>query len=106
MITAKAEVLEGPAQQALERGKRTLEKLIRTARPRDLGALQSTANEITFLVQAARLAAETGLAGLDTVENNLFKARLRGLTRVAELRKMAEPCLETGAVCALLGVSR
>jgi len=31
---------------------------------------------------------------------------MRGLTRVAELRKMAEPCLETGAVCALLGVSR
>jgi hypothetical protein len=71
-----------------------------------LGALQSTTNEVTFLIEAARLALESGLVGADSVGRDFNEARLRGLVRVAELRKMAEPCLETGAVCALLGVSR
>ncbi len=39
-------------------------------------------------------------------EKKLHEARLRGLTRMAELRKEAEPCLETGQVCKLLGVTR
>ncbi len=39
-------------------------------------------------------------------EKEFNQARLRGLARMAELRKAAEPCLETGQVCALLGVTR
>lgn len=106
MAIIEANILAQPAQQALERGQRTLENLFRKARPRDLDALQRTTNEVTFLIGAARLAVESGLAGQDAVERDYHQARLRGLARVAELRKMAEPCLETGAVCALLGVSR
>lgn len=83
-----------------------MENVFRKARPRDLGALQSTANEVTFLIEAARLAVESGLGAADAAERDFNEARLRGLARVTELRKMAEPCLETGAVCALLGVSR
>lgn len=106
MATVNADVLEPPAQQALERGRKTLENVFRKVRPRDLGALQRTTNEVTFLIGAARLAVESGLVGEDAVEQDFNQARLRGLARVAELRKMAEPCLETGAVGALLGVSR
>ncbi len=106
MATVNADVLEPPARQALERGRKTLESVFRKVRPRDLGALQSTTNEVTFLIEAARLAVESGLVRADAVERDFNEARLRGLARVAELRKMAEPCLGTGAVCALLGVSR
>ena len=106
MAAMNADVLEPPAQQALERGRKTLENVFRKVRPRDLGALQSTTNEVTFLIEAARLAVESGLVRADAAEQDFNEARLRGLARVAELRKMAEPCLETGAVCALLGVSR
>jgi len=106
MATANTDVLERPARQALERGRKTLESVFRKVRPRDFGPLQSTTNEATFLIEAARLAVESGLAGADEAERDFNEARLRGLARVAELRKMAEPCLETGAVCDLLGVSR
>ncbi len=106
MATADTDVLERPARQALERGRKTLESVFRKVRPRDFGPLQSTTNEATFLIEAARLAVESGLAGADEAERDFNEARLRGLARVAELRKMAEPCLETGAVCDLLGVSR
>jgi hypothetical protein len=90
----------------LERGKRTLENVFRKVRLRDFGPLQSTTNEVTFLIEATRLAVESGFAGANGAERDFNDARLRGLARVAELRKMAEPCLETGAVCDLLGVSR
>ena len=106
MATANTEGLDWPARQALDRGNKTLENVLRKARARDLGALQRTTSEVSFLIGAARLAVEAGLVGQDTVERDFDEARMRGLTRVAELRKMAEPCLETGAVCALLGVSR
>jgi hypothetical protein len=36
----------------------------------------------------------------------LNQARLRGIARIIELRKAAEPFLESGEVCDLLGVSR
>ncbi len=42
----------------------------------------------------------------NAVEKRLYDAGLRGLARMAELRKAAEPGLETGQVCDLLGVSR
>src|SRR5437660_1203579 len=106
MTIATTEVLELPARQALERGRRTLESVFRKVRSRDLGPLQRTTNEATFLIEAGRLAVESGLAGADEAERDFNKARLRGLARVAELRKMAEPCLETGPVCEILGVSR
>ena len=40
------------------------------------------------------------------MEKQLHDARLRGLERMTELRKAAEPVLETGAVCELLSLSR
>ena len=106
MATAHAAILERPAQQALERGRRTLENVFRKMRPRDFGPLESTTNEVTFLIEAARLAVESGLAGANGADRDFNEARLRGLARFAELRKLAEPCLETGAVCDLLGISR
>jgi hypothetical protein len=42
----------------------------------------------------------------DLLEKDLREAHLRGLERIAQLRKAAEPVLETGEVCELLGVSR
>ena len=99
-----SEALEWPAQQALERGTKTLKSIFRKLRPRELGALQRTSNEAAFLIEAARLAVESGIG--DGIESDFHQARVRGLERVAELRKMGEPYLETGQVCDLLGVSR
>jgi hypothetical protein len=62
-------------------------------------------NEVDFLVKAAQLAAST-IVHLDPTEQRLHKARLRGVHRMVELRKAAEPVLESGDVCKLLGVSR
>ena len=42
----------------------------------------------------------------DLTEQKLQEARRRGLIRVRGLRKAAEPTLETGEVCDLLGVTR
>ena len=55
---------------------------------------------------AARLAIEALGISADVVEKQLHDARLRGLERMTELRKAAEPVLETGAVCELLSLSR
>ena len=103
-MSTASNVLERPAQQALERGTRTLKSIFGRLRPRQLGALQTTSNEAAFLIEVARLAVESG-AG-DRAESDFHQARLRGLARVAELRRLAEPYLETGQVCDLLGVSR
>src|ERR1051325_9043242 len=106
MAIANIETLESPAQQVIERGRKTLERVVQGVRKRDLAPLQASANEATFLIEAARIAIESlGLTG-DATEKGLNKAHLRGLSRLAELRKAAEPSLETGAVCELLGVSR
>jgi len=103
-MASQSGVLERPVQQALERGTKTLQTIFRKLRPKQLGALQTTSNEATFLIEVARLAVESGFE--DRVESDFHQARLRALARVAELRKMAEPCLDTGQVCKLLGVSR
>jgi hypothetical protein len=106
MAIASVENLDSPARQVLERGRKTLERIVEHAGKRNLAPLQASANEATFLIEAARLAVESlGFSG-DKTEQRLQKARLRGLTRLAELRKAAEPSLETAAVCELLGVSR
>ncbi len=101
-----AEIVDPPARQALERGRRTMERVIQKTRARDLSALQTTTNEAAFLIEMARLALESGLGETDVPDKHFHAARLRALARVAELRKMAQPLLETGAVCELLGVSR
>ena len=106
MAIANIENLESPARQVLERGRKTLERIVQSAGKRNLAPLQASANEATFLIEAARLAVESLGLSADKTEQRLHKARLRGLTRLAELRKAAEPSLETAAVCELLGVSR
>ena len=98
--------LEPPVQQALERGRKTLEAILTRARPRDVGSLQSTANEAAFLIEAARMAVESGCGPQDPAEKEFHAARLRGLSHISKLRKMAEPCLDAASVCDLLGVSR
>ena len=106
MAVADIESLESPARQVLERGRKTLERIIEHVGKRNLAPLQASANEATFMIEAARLAVESlGMSG-DKTEQHLHKARLRGLSRLAQLRKAAEPSLETAAVCELLGVSR
>lgn len=90
----------------LDRGNKTLRKLLAKAGSKGLAPLQTTTNEVGFLIAAARLAIEELGITRDVTEKNLHESRLRGLARMAQLRKDAEPVLETGEVCALLGVSR
>lgn len=105
MIT-EVEVLDTSTRQTLDRARKTFEAIVRNTGAAGLGRLQTSTNEVNFLLQAARLAIDAlGISG-DAVEKKLYAARLRGLARMAELRKAAEPCLETGQVCTLLGVSR
>ncbi len=97
---------DAAVQQILERGTRTLKKVLTRAGDGRLGPLRTTTNEVAYLMAAVRLAIEAlGIPG-DVTEKRLQDARLRGLARMAELRKAAEPLLETGEVCSLLGVSR
>ncbi|SPE56948.1 hypothetical protein SBV1_260044 [Verrucomicrobia bacterium] len=105
-MAAATNVLEAPVQQMLDRGTKTLRTVLSKAGPKGVGPLQTSTNEVGYLMAAVRLAIESlGISG-DVAEKRLQDARLRGLTRIAELRKAAEPVLETGEVCALLGVSR
>jgi hypothetical protein len=90
----------------MDRALKTFEAIVRNTGPAGLEPLQTSTNEVGFLLQAARLAIDALGISADKVEKKLHEARLRGLMRMAELRKAAEPCLETGRVCDLLGVSR
>ena len=105
-MAAKTDVLEAPVRQMLDRGTKTLETVLTRAGSTGLGPLRTTTNEVGFLMEAARLAIEALGISADVTEKALLNARLCGLARMADLRKSAEPVLETGQVCALLGVSR
>jgi excisionase family DNA binding protein len=105
-MDAAANILEPPVMEMLERGTKTLRKVLSKAGSKGLGPLRTTTNEVGFLMAAAKLAIEELGLSTDTTERNLNDARLRGLERMAQLRKAAEPVLETGEVCELLGVSR
>ena len=103
---AAANTLKQPVQQVLDRGTKTLKTVLTRAGSKAVGPLQATTNEVGYLMAAVKLAIESlGISG-DLAQKRLHDARLRGLSRIAELRKAAEPVLETGQVCALLGVSR
>src|SRR5437899_6645433 len=105
-MAAETHVLEAPVEKLLERGKKTLETVLTQAGASSLGRLQTSTNEVNFLVEAARLAIAALGISADATEKRLLDARLRGVARMIELRKAAEPVLETGEVCKLLGVSR
>lgn len=105
-MSTAAETLERPLQQMLERGTKTLRTVLAKAGSKGVRPLQTTSDEVGYLMAAARLAIEALGASEDVTEKRLQRARLRGLDRIAELRKAAEPVLETGQVCKLLGVSR
>jgi len=92
-------------QTAVDRGTQTLRSVLAHASPEHVKRLQVSINEVDFLVGAAQLAAGT-ITYPDPAEQQLHKARIRGLQRIVELRKAAEPTLETGEVCDLLGVTR
>ena len=106
---AALEVLEPvgvlDSQSTVERGTETIKTVVSKAGKSGIHDLQVSLNEVDFLVKAAQLAAGT-IVHLDPTEQRLLKARLRGVQRTVELRKAAEPVLETGEVCQLLGVSR
>src|SRR5215207_1462021 len=104
-MSTGTQTLDPPAKRMIDRGRKALESLLRKAGSAGVGALQTSTNEFNFFVEAARLAIDTGIAA-DATDKKLHEARLRGLTRMAELRKAAEPSLETGQVCKLLGVTR
>ena len=86
-------------QATVERGTETIRSVVSKAGESGIHDLQVSLNEVDFLVKAAQLAA-------CTIVQRLHKARLRGVHRMVELRKLAEPVLESGEVCQLLGVSR
>ena len=98
--------IDAPIQAALDRGTKTLKTVLTKAGSKAVGSLQTTTNEVGYLMAAARLAIEALGISVDVVEKQLHDARLRGLERMTELRKAAEPVLETGAVCDLLSLSR
>ena len=98
--------IDAPIQAALDRGTKTLKTVLTKAGSKAVGSLQTTTNEVGYLMAAARLAIEALGISADVVEKQLHDARLRGLERMTELRKAAEPVLETGAVCELLSLSR
>jgi hypothetical protein len=89
----------------VERGTETIKAVVSKAGESGIHDLQASLNEVDFLVKAAQLAAST-IVHLDPAEQRLHRARLRGVHRMMELRKAAEPVLESGEVCQLLGVSR
>jgi len=98
--------LEALVQQMLDRGTRTLKTVLTKAGSKGVGPLQATTNEVGYLMAAVKLAIESLGISEDATEKRLHAARLRGLSRIAQLRNAAEPVLETGEVCAFLGVSR
>ena len=98
--------IDAPIQEALDRGTRTLKTVLTKAGSKSVGSLQTTTNEIGYLMAVARLAIEALGITADVAEKQLHDAWLRGLKRMTELRKAAEPVLETGAVCEFLGLSR
>ncbi|MPN40472.1 hypothetical protein SDC9_188010 [bioreactor metagenome] len=83
-----------------------MERILASADSKSIGSLQTTTNEVSFLMAAARLAIESLGVSQEVGDKELHEARLQGLSRIMKLRKAAEPVLETGAVCSLLGVSR
>jgi hypothetical protein len=101
-----SDVLEAPLRKMVNRGKKTIETVLTRAGAKRVDSLQTTTNEITYLMGTVRLAIEALGTTADATEKQLHNARLRGLDRIAKLRKAAEPVLETGQVCALMGVSR
>lgn len=92
-------------QATVERGTETIKSVVAKVGESGIHALQVSLNEVDFLIKAAQLAAST-IVHLDPTEERLHKARLRGVHRMIELRKAAEPVLESAEVCQLLGVSR
>ena len=98
--------MDAPARQTMERARKTFEAIVRRTGSAGLEPLQTSTNEVGFLLQAARLAIDALGIPADAAEKKLHDARLRGLARMAQLRKAAEPCLESGQVCGVLGVSR
>ena len=98
--------IDASIQAALDRGTKTLKTVLTKAGSKAVGSLQTTTNEVGYLMAAARLAIEALGISADVVEKQLHDAQLRGLERMTELRKAAEPVLETGAVCELLSLSR
>ena len=98
--------IDAPIQEALDRGTRTLKTVLTKAGSKSVGSLQTTTNEIGYLMAIARLAIEALGIPADVAEKQLHDAWLRGLKRMTELRKAAEPVLETGDVCEFLSLSR
>src|SRR5215831_15823784 len=99
MMHDGTETLETPARQIMVRGRKTLERILTKSDSAGLKPLQTATNEVSFLMQAARLAIDALGISADVAARDLNKARLRGLARMVELRKLAEPVLETGKVC-------
>jgi hypothetical protein len=92
-------------QTTVDRGTETLKSVLSHVGLEHLKTLQLTINEVDFLVKAAQLAAGT-IVQSDPAEQKLHEARLRGLNRIVELLRAAQPTLETSKVCKLLGVTR
>jgi hypothetical protein len=105
-MTTEREAMDAPARQTMDRARKTFEAIVLRTGSAGLEPLQTSTNEVGFLLQAARLAIEALGIPTSAAEKKLHDARLRGLARMAQLRKAAEPCLESGRVCGLLGVSR
>ena len=101
----ETEVAPSSLQLTLDRGTETLRSVLSHISPHDLKHLQVAVNEVDFLVKAAQLAA-LAVTHVDPTERKFQAARMRGLDRIVKLRRAAEPAMETGAVCELLGVTR
>lgn len=88
------------------RGAQTVRSVLGQAGSAMLKKVQGAQNEVQYLMNVTAIAVKSGSYVSDPAEEKLNRARLRGMVSIMELRKAAEPVLETGEVCHLLGVSR
>lgn len=103
--TTEAVETRAEIASAVKRGTETIQRVLTRVGRESLKRLHVTVNEVDFLIKAAQIAAQT-MVPPDPTEIRLHEARLRGLKQIMLLRKAAEPVMETGEVCELLGVSR
>jgi hypothetical protein len=98
-------VRQSPLQNTLTRTVQAVHTILNQAGGATIDVIQISSNEAELLVKTAQVAAKN-IPLVSPTEQKLNDARVRGLDRIVELRRAAEPVLETGQVCELLGVSR
>ncbi len=88
------------------RATQVIAQLASNSRGEDLARLLGMHSERDFVFELSRLASRKLAPTASAASRRLEAAHWRGVERIIELRRLAEPTLETQLVCRLLGVSR